>query len=124
MRKSTPEIETWWQKRTPAERRSLRSTRERRSLQVVGRFVEPGEEDAGDELSDFYEYLVNHELVLDDGRTFHICSAHPEARAVVSSGLVPATFQCPRGAAPCPMRQLLSERASCDLRLSLVEAAR
>ncbi|CAN5925686.1 hypothetical protein BH11MYX4_BH11MYX4_14210 [soil metagenome] len=124
MRTGTLEIERWWQQLAPAERRSLRRPRERRSLQVVGRFVEPGEGDASDETTDFYEYLVNHELVLDTGRTFHICSAHPEARAVVSSGVVPATFRCPRAAEVCPMRRLLSERPSCDLLLSLAEVAR
>ena len=128
MRTGTLEIERWWQQLAPAERRSLRRPRERRSLQVIGRFVEPGEGqgegEATDGLIDFYEYLVNHELVLDTGRTFHICSAHPEVRAVVSSGLVPATFRCPRAAEVCPMRRLLSEQPSCDLRLTLEEVAR
>lgn len=124
MRRGTLEIERWWQQLAPAERRSLRRTQERRSLEIVGRFVEPGEGEASDETTDFYQYLVNHELVLDSGRTFHICSAHPEARAVVSSGLVPATFRCPRGAEDCPMRRLLREQPGCDLQLGHAEVSR
>ena len=127
MRRGTLETERWWHQLAPAERRSLRRPRERRSLQVVGRFVEPDEGDARDEsdaLTDFYEYLVNHELVLDNGSSFHICSAHPEARAAVSAGRVPAAFRCPRQLAACPMRQLLGEHPGRDLCLSLAEVTR
>jgi len=118
------EVDHWWQSLAPAERRSLRRPRERRSLQVIGRFVESGPAEASDDTTDFYEYLVNHELTLDDGRTFHICSAHPEARAVLASGLVPSTFRCPRGAAACPMQALLSESPSCDVRLAVATVPR
>jgi hypothetical protein len=69
---------------------------------------------------DFYEYLVNHEIFIDDGPKYHFCSAHPEARAVLSAGHIPAAFRCPRGESACPMRVLLDRRPGRDVRLSLV----
>jgi hypothetical protein len=99
---------------------------------VVVRFVAAGaaELDELDELdptgagtTDFYEYLVNHEVILDDGRTDHICSAHPEARAALTAGRIPADFRCPRAQASCPMRALLNAAPGCDVRFAIVREA-
>jgi hypothetical protein len=85
---------------------------------VVARFVEPGE--VSEPANDFYEYLVNHEICIDDGPKYHICSAHPDARAAVGAGYIPAGFRCPRGEKECPMRSLLALCPGRDVRLSLV----
>lgn len=59
---------------------------------------------------DWQEYVLGHEEVVllprvaVVFRTFHICQAEPEARAVATSGLLPAGFQCPVGSGECPMR--------------------
>lgn len=82
--------------------------------------MEPGSDDTELLVDDFYEYLVNHELCFYGGRTFHICSAHAEARAVVAAGRIPASFPCPRASTDCPMRKLLDEAPGCDVRLSLI----
>jgi len=113
----------WWQGLAPAERRGLRHDPGRPPVRVIARFVGPDShgDDAG-EPTDFYEYLVNHEIFLEDGRRYHICSAHPEARAVASAGRVPASFRCPRADVHCPVRALLRTAPSCDLRLSLVRS--
>jgi hypothetical protein len=112
------EVTRWWHRLTTAERRTLGRDAGRPPRGVVGRFVEAGErEDAPGGVTDFYEYLVNHEIFLEDGRPYHICSAHPEARAAVNAGHVPATFHCPRGIAECPMRRLLDVAPGHDLRL-------
>jgi len=108
----------WWQGLSVQDRRLLRRRLRSRDEVVVARFVETD----GDDLplpSDFYEYLVGHEVYLEDGRTFHICSAHPQARAAIEQGLIPRDFLCPRAEASCPLRQLLAERPglSCLLRL-------
>jgi len=124
MRRGTLDNDQWWQQLAPAERRALRSRRESRPLHVVGRFVEPGDGEPTDDVTDYYEYLVNHEILLVDARPFHICSAHPAARAAVASGIVPSTFLCPRHDEACPMRQLLGTRPGRDLQLSVEEAAR
>ena len=59
----------------------------------------------------YFEHLLNHpELVILDQpetRTFHICTAHEAARAVLAEGRVPAQFTCPLGSLSCPMRRLL-----------------
>jgi hypothetical protein len=111
-------VERWWQGLAPGARRTLRVARA--PAGVVARFVEPGSADDDGEASvDFYEYLVNHEVTLTDGRTFHICSAHPAARAVLAAGHLPAAFVCPRRDTACPMRALLDASAGLDVRLSL-----
>jgi len=110
----------WWNGLTQAERRELAPDRRRHLAGVVVRFVEDGEPfDADADGIDFYEYLVNHEVFLDDGRTFHICSAHPEARACLATGCIPASFRCPRADVTCPMRAILGCSPAQDARLRL-----
>jgi hypothetical protein len=116
----TSKIEQWWRGLTAGERRALRSDPGRPAPRVVARFVEPG--DPAEGTDDFYEYLVNHEIYLDDGPPLHICTAHPEARAAVRAGHLPLAFQCPRRDLACPMRALLDRRPGHDVRLSLVRA--
>jgi hypothetical protein len=61
---------------------------------------------------DWQEYVSGHEEVVllprvaVVFRTFHICQAEPEARAVAVSALLPAAFQCPVGSGDCPMRRV------------------
>ena len=116
------EIKDWWRGLTPFDRRELRRGAGRPTERVVARFVDP--DDATDASDDFYEFLVNHEIYIDDGPKYHICSAHPEARAVVASGRIPEGFRCPRGEQLCPMRALLDQRPGHDVQLSLVRERR
>lgn len=117
------QVAAWWQALSAKERLSLRQCSASRRLVVVGRFVEPCDDEPGrKEPSDYYEYLVNHEIYLDDGRKFFICSAHPAARNAVARGRIAARFICPREDAACPMRRLLSHATGKDLRLSLETA--
>ena len=122
------EVTTWWTGLSAEERRALGRDRGRAPAGVVGRFVEPGEaggpcvpEEAMPTGTDFYEHLVNHEIFLDDGPRYQICSAHPEARALLRAGRIPATFHCPLGAVSCPMREILDRAPGRELRLSLVD---
>jgi hypothetical protein len=41
-------------------------------------------------------------------RTFHICTRHEAARAVLAAGRIPSDFRCPFGENDCPMRSILS----------------
>jgi hypothetical protein len=116
------EFDRWWQELAPAERRELRPNAGRPPARVIVRFEAAGvaELDEGDTgTSDFYEYLVNHEVILDGGRTYHICSAHPQARAALAAGRIPAEFRCPFARATCPMRSLLDAAPGCDVRFSI-----
>jgi hypothetical protein len=108
----------WWQGLSVQDKCSLRRRLRDRDEVVVARFVEADSDDWPSP-SDFYEYLVGHEVYLEDGRGLHICSAHPEARAALDRGLIPRDFLCPRGEVTCPMRQLLSEGAGRDCLLRL-----
>lgn len=122
----THEVTRWWEALPAARRRAVETLLEQQAastpVQVVGRFVDARQryEDVEAPLCiDFYEYLVNHELTLDDGPTYHVCSAHPEARAVLAIGDVPAGFRCPFARTECPMRVILDREPGRDLRLHL-----
>jgi hypothetical protein len=112
------EVVEWWHGLGQVDRRELHRDRGRPPARVVVRFIEPGEDlEVGE---DFYEYLVNHEVFIDDGPTYHICTAHPEARAVVAAGRIPCTFRCPRREEGCPMRALLDRCPGHDVQFELV----
>jgi hypothetical protein len=114
---------SWWKGLSDAERRELAADRRRHPIGVLVRFVEPGEAPGeGADHADFYEYLINHEVFLEDGRTFHICSAHPDARACIMRGHIPGDFSCPRDDAACPMRALLDLAPGQDAKLGLPPA--
>jgi hypothetical protein len=118
------EVDRWWRRMTPAHRRTLRHDPGRPPPRVVARFVEPGDvSDSGEGTIDFYEYLVNHEIYLEDGPLLRICTSHPEARANVARGLIPACFECPRGEPACPMRALIDRAMGRDIALRLVHGA-
>ena len=115
-------IQSWWSGLSAPDRDALgclyRDDRRRRP-RVIGRFVSHRAHQRSEAQPniDFYEYLVNHELSLDDGRRFHICSAHPRARKAILAGLIPAPFVCPLASTDCPMRAALDHRPGCDLQL-------
>jgi len=108
----------WWQGLSAHDKRWFRQRLRDRDQVVVARFVETDADDVPSP-SDFYEYLVGHELYLEDGRALHICSAHPQARAVLEQGLIRRDFRCPRAEEACPMRQLLAQRPGYDCLLTL-----
>lgn len=109
---------SWWESLSVLDRRWLRRRLRYRDDVVVARFDESdGDDDPVP--SDFYEYLVAHEVFLDDGRTFRICSAHPRARDALESGAIPHDFQCPLADAACPLRALLAVRPGHDCQLRL-----
>ena len=80
-----------------------------------GRFVPAEQPLVGPEWhADYFEYLLKYpELLLCEKPYFPIggvCTAHPEARAALAAGCIPAGFQCPLASAECPMRRLLDKR--------------
>lgn len=68
---------------------------------------------------DFREYVTAHEeLVFHVGdRSFHICRAHPAARAVAEAGVIPAGFACPLGRGACPFVGARSARPGASMHL-------
>jgi hypothetical protein len=112
-------VKSWWENLDSEARRTLATRRANPPLVLFGRFVDADATDDPTQPDDFYEYLVAHEVYLDDGRRFHICRAHEHARAAVSSKRLPATFVCPLDRGTCPMRKLLEEEPGRDLCLSL-----
>lgn len=61
---------------------------------------------------DLYEYIVSHPevkvIAQFEGPKFHICRSHPQARAAIEAGIIPAEFACPFADEQCPMRALLA----------------
>jgi hypothetical protein len=79
---------------------------------IGGRFV-PADDTTGwpEWHADLFDHLLcNPELVLVAPpvvRTFHICTRHEAARAVLEAGRIPADFRCPLSLEDCPMRRLV-----------------
>ncbi len=112
-------VDGFWRRLSARDREALRRDSCRPPARVFVRFVEPGDDEVPSS-DDFYEYLVNHEIFLEDATPLHICSAHPEARRVLSRGHVPHDFRCPRADLACPMRALLATCPGRDAKLRLV----
>lgn len=136
-----PVVQRWWASLTPTAREdSLTDRDERRETGVFapqegdrweqvpvvigGRFV-PAEHSqlVGPEWhADYFDYLLKYpELLLNEKReirTGGVCTAHPEARATLAAGCIPAGFVCPLGSDECPMRKLLSQRPNQTLQLT------
>lgn len=137
-----PAVAQWWAQLNDTDRRQLRDSWDTRQesyfftrqagdswarVPVVngGRFVPHDDSVRMHEwLEDWQEYVLGHEDVilipwgLAVMRTFHICQAHPAARAAVDAGRLPANFQCPFGAASCPMRRLQAVALSHPIHLT------
>jgi hypothetical protein len=103
----------WWETLGKQDRRSLRRRLRYRDEVIVARFSESDGDDQPVP-SEFYEYLVGHELYLENGRKFQICSAHPQARNALEQGRIAHDFRCPRAEAGCPLRRLLAQRPGHD----------
>jgi hypothetical protein len=63
---------------------------------------------------DVWVWSVHRIIVV---RTFHICTAHPVARAALRAGFIPVDFTCPMSYQTCPMRRLLAHSPGCSIRL-------
>jgi hypothetical protein len=80
---------------------------------IGGRFI-PRDEAAcwAEWHAELFDYLVcNPELVFVTPpvvRTFHICTHHKAAHAVLEARRIGSDFECPLGLKRCPMRHLLS----------------
>jgi hypothetical protein len=125
-----PRVAAWWRRLDAAARADLvaRWGRPRcpdePAVELLGVFVDDATERA-DELDnamwsdDFREYVTAHdELVFHvPARSFHICRAHPAARAVVARGVIPAGFACPLGRAGCPFVEAASGRPRAAMHL-------
>lgn len=135
-----PAVRQWWADMTPPARRfALTAWDPRREdsffdpadgddwdqipVVIGGRFVPPEQPLVGPEWhADYFEYLLKYPELLLDHEPFTpiggACTTHPEARAALASGCVPAGFACPLGLAECPLRRLLDREPGRSLRLS------
>jgi hypothetical protein len=127
-----PAVRRWWTDLSAADRQAAvvawddeardrffaplaDDTLEQLPVVIGGRFV-PAEQSqlVGPEWhADYFEYLLKYpELLLCELPYYPVmgvCTAHPEARAVLAAGCIPAGFVCPLSSVECPMRQLLAK---------------
>lgn len=119
-------IDEWWTHLGDAARsdalrlwNDCRETENGLSVRVDARFVDDRDEATGFWHSDYYDYLVNHEIYLFDVPGVHICTRQPSAAAAVRAGFIPHDFSCPAASSDCPMRQLLLLSSGKSVRLSV-----
>jgi len=119
-------IERWWRALDATSQRAVRAlcdergedvasmfdevTHEWHTLPIVlrGHFVDPEdarESEAG--TTDLLEYIDAHPEIAFwlEERRYHICRAHPAARALLTQRQVPSTFECPFGHTSCPYKR-------------------
>ena len=88
------------------------------AVRVEALFADDHAKETGDFWhSDYYDYLVNHEIYLFNVPGVHVCTQHPVAATAVRAGFIPHDFSCPLQAENCAMRRLLSHSPGRSLRL-------
>jgi hypothetical protein len=90
-------------------------------VHVTAEFVDEKDQENDPELwhDDFYEYLINHEVIIESYKGPHICTAEPEARAAAKAGFIPADFTCPIENQDCLMRGILEPAQGKSVRLRI-----
>lgn len=61
-----------------------------------------------DELFDQYFNETGQSTTAPVYRVFHVCTAHPAAKACLDNGMIPHDFTCPLANEDCPMRMVLN----------------
>ena len=95
---------------------------ENQSNHIQAKFIQ-SEEELDDESwnKDFYEYLVNHEIhIYGFDKSYHICTQHEAAKAVINSGLIPSNYICPLRNKNCPIRNIMNLNPSKSLKLEAI----
>ena len=116
------EVENWWEKLSDENQKELHSFYQEKSrdpdqlvsIQFCGRFVEQETTDQKDIfwVNHFYDYIVNHELIVDESPWIGgTCSANKAAERVLRKGLLPKDFSCPVADRDCLMMKLLNLNA-------------
>lgn len=111
-------VQNWWNKlseENQIELASIYNQEEEDQEQLVaihlcGKFVEQEEPNNQDAfwVNHFYEYIVNHELIIDDKPKLMICSANMEAENAIRNGMIKKGFSCPEHNKSCLMKNILS----------------
>ena len=112
-------VKNWWNKLSEENQIELASIYNQEeeedqeqlvAIHLCGKFVEqekPNRQDAF-WVNHFYEYIVNHELIIDDIPKLGICSANKEAENAIRNGMIKKGFSCPEHNKNCLMKNILS----------------
>jgi hypothetical protein len=73
-----------------------------------------------DELFDLYYNQTGQSTTSPIYRVFHVCMAHPAAKACLDNGLIPHDFACPFASHQCPMRTLVDAAMGGSIHLKAI----
>lgn len=136
----TTPVQAWWDMLAESDRRELLTLWSRRGndcrfsrtsdgdaapvwhrLPLVEAVFTDDDQPGDDWRPEWFDHLLSNidlwERVAVRPRTFHFCTAHPVARAMLRAGFIPADFVCPLASAECPMRKLLDQQPGRSVRL-------
>jgi len=112
--------ENWWNKLSEENQYDLkelydedsRSDSGTVSIYLCGKFVEQEtkNEDSMFWINYFYDYIVNHELVIDEYKVHHggICSRTKAAENAIRAGKLDNKFECPLNNCNCQMKKIIN----------------
>ncbi|TCI85078.1 hypothetical protein [Tenacibaculum sp. M341] len=110
-------IENWWNKLSRENQTELEVLYNEESeiqnqmveLEFCGEYVEREITESEDAfwIHQFYEYLVNHELIVDESPRYYVCSANNEAEQAIRKGVIRKDFVCPESNKNCLMRKII-----------------
>jgi hypothetical protein len=124
------QVEDWWHKLSKENQDELEgifteevdNNNQQVAIEFFGEFVEEDEVNENEAfwVNHFYEYIVNHEIVIDKKPNRGVCSALVQAQDVIKKGILSKDFTCPEHNKKCQMRELLNlENGERSLRFSV-----
>ncbi|WP_299551602.1 hypothetical protein [Seonamhaeicola sp.] len=110
-------VEDWWNKLSKENQIELESVYKDEpenqnqfvAIHLCGKFVEQEKTNNHDVfwVNHFYEYIVNHEIIIDQKPKLYVCSAYKEAENAIRTGIIKKEFLCPELNKNCQMRKIL-----------------
>ncbi|SEC88448.1 hypothetical protein SAMN04489761_3864 [Tenacibaculum sp. MAR_2009_124] len=118
-------VENWWNELSDENKKELSSIYNQNeveideklvSIQLCGKFVEQEPIKSYDAfwINHFYEYLVNHEMIIDGTKPYFgtVCHHLSTAENSIRKGIISSTYQCPIQSNSCNIINLLKQSES------------
>ncbi|MCI5083969.1 MAG: hypothetical protein MRY78_19885 [Saprospiraceae bacterium] len=120
-------VEAWWDKLSEEQQAALQrlySTEDEQKEQTIsiylcGKFVEQEPEQKDFWVNHFYDYIVNHELFIDETKpnVGGICSSNKVAETAIRNGIFAHSYECPLKQKNCIIKEILNEQVGKSLQL-------
>lgn len=124
-------VENWWDKLSEENQLQLASLYNEEapnrknivSIYLCGKYVEQERVIPNNAfwVNHFYNYIVNHELVIDETKIHvgGVCSSNKIAENSIRTGIIRNGFICPLNDSSCLMKSILEFRQGLSLQLSI-----